>query len=80
MCAMALKETIPQLQHILSQLMRDLAKASNGNKTAAQRVRTGTIHLQKIAKVFRKESVASEKGTPPKRKAKARPLKRRKKH
>lgn len=69
---MALKETIPQLQTLLAQLARDLTKATNGNKTAAQRVRTGTIDLQKIAKVFRKESIASEKGTSPKRKLKKR--------
>ncbi len=69
---MALKETIPQLQTLLTQLARDLTKATNGNKTAAQRVRTGTIDLQKIAKVFRQESIAAEKGTSPKRKLKKR--------
>ena len=69
---MALKETIPQLQTLLAQLARDLTKAISGNKTAAQRVRTGTIDLQKIAKVFRKESIAAEKGTFPKRKLKKR--------
>jgi hypothetical protein len=32
-----------------------------GNKAASQRVRTGTIMLERIAKVFRKESIYAEK-------------------
>lgn len=58
---MSLNETMQQLSHLLSQLMKDLTKVSRGNKTAAQRVRTGTIKLEKVAKEFRKESVAAEK-------------------
>jgi len=41
--------------------VRDLHKANKGNRAAAQRVRTGTIKLEKCAKMYRKESVAAEK-------------------
>jgi hypothetical protein len=58
---MALRETMNQMNHLLAAITKDLAKAGNGNKTAAQRVRIGSIKLGKIAKIFRKESVAAEK-------------------
>ena len=58
---MALADTINHLSHILASLSKDLLKVQRGNKAAAQRIRTGTIKLEKIAKVFRKESVHAEK-------------------
>lgn len=58
---MSLHETMNQLNHLLNQLLKDLPKVARGNKTAAQRVRTGTIKLEKVAKEFRKESVSAEK-------------------
>ncbi len=58
---MALADTINQLNHLLSRLAKDLTKVQQGNKAAAQRVRTGTIKLDKTAKIFRKESVHAEK-------------------
>lgn len=58
---MALADTINHLNQLLHALIKDLTKVSRGNKTAAQRVRTGTIKLEKIAKLFRKESVHAEK-------------------
>jgi hypothetical protein len=61
---MALRDTINQMHQFLSTLGKDLAKASKGNKTAAQRVRTNSINLGKIAKKYRKESVAQEKKKP----------------
>lgn len=45
----------------LEDCINDLQKANGGNKAAAQRVRTGTILLEKCAKLYRKESVAAEK-------------------
>jgi hypothetical protein len=60
---MALKDTINQMGRLLIEMSHDLEKAVGGNRAAAQRVRTGSIKLTKIAKVFRKESVAEEKGT-----------------
>lgn len=58
---MALKNTIKGIQDLLAGITSDLQKAENGNKAASQRVRTGTIKLEKVAKVYRKESIADEK-------------------
>lgn len=60
-CFMALKDTMNQMHRLIEELAKDLGKAGNLNKAAAQRVRTGTIRFAKVAKVFRKESVAAEK-------------------
>lgn len=66
---MTLKETIQDMHDLLSPIMKDLNKVGRGNKAAAQRVRTGTIKLEKVAKRFRKESVSAEKsGTMKKKK------------
>jgi len=67
---MSLRDTMNHMNHLLAAVMKDLAKVSNGNKAAAQRVRTGTIKLEKVAKLFRKESVAAEKSGHLKRKHK----------
>lgn len=58
---MSLRDTVNQLSALLESVAHDLAKASRGYKAAAQRVRTGTVKLEKIAKKYRKESVAQEK-------------------
>lgn len=58
---MELKDIISILSGLFQDLSEDLLKASRGNKTAAQRVRVRTIELEKIAKQFRKESLAAEK-------------------
>jgi DNA-binding protein H-NS len=58
---MALKETIHQMRQYLIALTHDLEKAAEGNRAAAQRVRTASIHFAKITKTFRKESVAAER-------------------
>ena len=73
---MALKETVKKLTSALEAVAKDLVKAEKGNSAAAQRVRTGTIKLEKIAKTYRKESVKAKKSgtkkkTAPKRKAPA---------
>lgn len=59
---MALNETMGKLEHILVRIAKDLVKVGKGNRAAAQRIRVSTIHLEKIGKQFRKESVAAEKG------------------
>lgn len=70
---MALHETMMRLEHILIGISKDLTKVGRGNKAAAQRVRVGTLHLEKVGKQFRKESVAAEKtGHLRKKKAKKR--------
>lgn len=68
---MGLKETANSLMKLLEDCERNLQKAASGNKAAAQRVRTGTIKLEKLSKVYRKESVAAEKKGGPKKVVKA---------
>lgn len=60
---MAIKETFKHLKDLLVAITHDLDKAENGNKAASQRVRTGTVKLEKVAKLYRKESIKSEKQT-----------------
>ena len=59
--SMALMDTVLRLNSLLSEVVSDLNKVGRGNKSAAQRVRVGTVDLEKIAKQFRKESMAVEK-------------------
>lgn len=58
---MSLKETYKHLKDLLTQITADLDKGEAGNKAASQRVRTGTVKLEKVAKLYRKESITSEK-------------------
>ncbi len=58
---MALKDTTALLKELLSEILRDLEKSAKGNKTAAQRVRVNSIHFEKTAKQYRKESISAEK-------------------
>lgn len=58
---MAIKDTSKHLRDLLTTITHDLEKAENGNKAASQRVRTGTVKLEKIAKLYRKESIKTEK-------------------
>ena len=68
---MALNNTIKKMEAMLVELAHDLRKASEkGNKAASQRVRTGTIKFAKLAKEYRKESIADGKKGGKKRQAK----------
>lgn len=58
---MSLEKTVQELRELLNCCSSDLQKTERGNRAAAQRVRTGTVKLEKVAKRFRKESVAEEK-------------------
>jgi len=58
---MSFDGTIKELRSLLAQATQDLEKATLGNKAAAQRVRTGTVKLEKVAKAYRKESIHNEK-------------------
>ena len=60
---MALKDTVKHMRDLLASVVHDLEKADGGNKAASQRVRTGTVKLEKIAKTYRKESIKTEKAT-----------------
>ena len=76
---MSLNDTMNQLNHLLMSLSKDLTKVQRGNKAAAQRVRVGTIKLEKIGRNFRKESVSAEKsGKFKKKKAAARKSRKKK--
>lgn len=59
---MAIHDTTSDMKDLLSRITLDLEKAQKGNKAASQRVRTGTVRLEKLAKVYRKESIDTEKG------------------
>ena len=58
---MGLNETTRRMRDLLAAISVDIEKAANGNKAASQRVRTGSIRLEKTAKVYRKESISAEK-------------------
>lgn len=49
------------MRKLLGQITHDIEKADSGNKAASQRVRTSTVRLEKVAKVYRKESIAFDK-------------------
>lgn len=66
---MALSKTINEMRSLFTGLIDDLQKAEAGNKAASQRVRTGTIRLEKVAKLYRKESIKAEKSSKGKKKA-----------
>lgn len=55
---MALKTTVEHMKKLLHEIVHDLEKSGRGNKAASQRVRTRTIKFAKVAKDFRKESIA----------------------
>jgi hypothetical protein len=69
---MSLERTMNQLQQLLTALSKDMGKVTRGNRTAAQRVRTGTVRLEKLGKLFRKESIRAEKTGKFRKKVKAR--------
>ena len=76
---MALKDTVRKMEEMLMELAKDLRKASEkGNKAASQRVRTATIQFGKLAKQYRKESVAAEKLDGGKKRKKAKKTSRKK--
>ncbi len=58
---MALNDTMQRLHHLIEAVAKDLVKVTRGNRSAAQRVRVGTLHLQKWGKLFRKESLHAER-------------------
>lgn len=58
---MALAQTVKGVRELLTRIAHDLNKAEKGNKAASQRVRTGSIKLEKLAKLYRKESIQEEK-------------------
>lgn len=58
---MSLTDSMQELGQLFHNLSKDLLKVQRGNKAAAQRIRVGTIKLERVAKLFRKESLTAEK-------------------
>lgn len=58
---MAMKDTIAKLRAIATDLNYEFEKALEGNKSAAQRARAHTLQFAKLAKIYRKESIAAFK-------------------
>lgn len=67
-----LEDVVKFMSNLLNEITIDLEKSNKGNKAAAQRVRTGTVKLEKVAKLYRKESILSEKAMHSKAKSKSR--------
>lgn len=67
--SMALKDTCITMNSLLAEIQEDMQKLEAGNKAAAQRIRTNTIRFEKVAKLFRKESIAAAKSGGLKRKS-----------
>jgi hypothetical protein len=65
---MAFLQTTEELAELLMTVLEDVPKVMKGNKTAAQRIRTKTVLIAKIAKIWRKESLDQEKKRAPKKK------------
>lgn len=55
---MCLKDNMLLMQELMHAMVRDLEKTAKGNRAAAQRVRIATVHFARVAKEFRKESMA----------------------
>ena len=58
---MTLEHTVDEMKLLLAHLNEDLVKSEKGNKAASQRIRVNSIKLEKIFKIFRKESLIQEK-------------------
>lgn len=69
---MAFQKTTETLVELCEAVLHDIPKALKGNKSAGQRIRTGTIKIAKISKVWRKESLEQEQKQVKKRKTRTR--------
>jgi Histone H1-like protein Hc1 len=69
---MSFLQTTEELVDLLQTILEDVPKMLRGNKTAAQRIRTKTVKIAKVSKIWRKESLEQEK-------KKAKPKKKEKK-
>jgi Histone H1-like protein Hc1 len=58
---MALHDSVNTMKKLLTEICENLDKSAAGNKAAAQRVRITTIQFEKVAKKYRKESIAEGK-------------------
>ena len=51
------KDTVQTMKKLLQDVLKDLDKGLTGNKAASQRARVNTVKLEKLAKIYRKESL-----------------------
>lgn len=58
---MSFQKTTDSLVNLLEEILEDIPKVRKGNKTAAQRIRTKTLHLSKLSKDWRRLSIDSNK-------------------
>ncbi len=58
---MGLHDTVSEMQKLLQEIGFNLEKSLRGNNAAAQRARITTIQFEKLAKKYRKESIAEGK-------------------
>jgi hypothetical protein len=58
---MALKATMNTMKKLLAEIECELEGVEKGNKAAGKRGRKATLQFAKVAKLFRKESVAAGK-------------------
>ena len=58
---MSFLQTTEELTQLLETVLEDVPKMMKGNKTAAQRIRTKTVRIAKVAKLWRQESLDQEK-------------------
>ena len=65
---MSFMETTEELAILLQTVLEDVPKVLKGNKTAAQRIRTKTVKIAKVSKIWRKESLELEKKKPTRKK------------
>ncbi len=65
-------QTTEELVQLFEMILEDVPKVLKGNKTAAQRVRTKTVLISKVAKLWRKESLDQERKKIVKKKKKPR--------
>ena len=75
---MTLSKTVDHMKRLLLEISHDLEKSARGNKAASQRVRTNTIKFAKVAKMYRKESVAAGRKGGKKKATKSKVAKKRK--
>ena len=57
---MVYKDTVVAMKKLLQDLLKDIDKGLMGNKAASQRARVNSVKLEKLSKVYRKESLASK--------------------
>lgn len=57
---MTYKDTVVAMKKLLQDLLKDIDKGLMGNKAASQRARVNSVKLEKLSKVYRKESLDSK--------------------